>query len=58
MAQTEDPGIKSKYLWLKGKYHKVLSKYKRQYGNDKTKAEYPALYDYIETLSKAGEGVP
>ena len=52
MAQEEDPGIKSKYLWLKGKYNDVLSKYKKWYVKDKAKEEYPAAYNYIKTLLK------
>jgi hypothetical protein len=52
IAQEKDPGIKSKYLWLKGKFNNALSKYKRRYSKDKTKEEYPELYTYIENISK------
>ena len=56
IEQNEDPGIKSKYLWLKGHYKTIFSKYKRRFYNDKTKKAYPALYNYIESILKEDTG--
>jgi hypothetical protein len=46
----DNPGVKSKYLWLKGKLPLVLKRYKRIFYNNKTKEGFPKLYDYIKNL--------
>jgi hypothetical protein len=52
LDKKESLDIKSKCLWLKGKYKGILSKYKKQYYNDRTKAKNYELYEYIDNIVK------
>jgi len=51
MEKIADVSVKSKYLWLKEKYNFVISKYKKNYDNERAMIGYPELYDYYKSVT-------